>query len=330
MKNILILGGTQFIGRNLVNRLLTNRNLEVTLFNRQKTGADLFPEVQKIRGDRETDDLQKIATKSWDVVIDVSCYYPDSLEQTLQILPDSVKSYIFISTCSVYDNTRFEGMLRDEEAPVYSCTAQERTDRTPSSYGNRKAECERILSSFGIPHWILRPALVYGKYDHTDRLYYWLHQVKTYDQLLLPEAGHRKFSLTYVEDLVYVVERLIDLPARNETFNITSYPLASIAHIVDTAATRMGRSPEIKNADKQFLHENRVGEWADMPLWLQSDYFTYGNHKIREALDWSPSDFESTIRDTISYYQALSWPKPEFGMSETRKKDLLARLQNQS
>ena len=102
MNKILILGGTQFIGRNLVAQLLQEREYEITLFNRQQTQPNLFSGVKKIKGDRETEDIRQIAREHWDYVIDLSCYYPAALSSVLEQLQISPKRYIFISTCSVY------------------------------------------------------------------------------------------------------------------------------------------------------------------------------------------------------------------------------------
>ena len=166
-------------------RLLEMDAYEVTLFNRQRTHANLFPTVSKLKGDRETKDIQQIADRNWDVVIDLSCYYPDALNSALNAIKQ-VEKYIFVSTCSVYDNAHTHTRLRNEKSEILGCSAAQKVDRSPETYGNRKAECERILRDSGLPYVILRPALVYGKYDPTDRLYYWMYQVNMMDTLLLP------------------------------------------------------------------------------------------------------------------------------------------------
>ena len=167
MKNILILGGTNFIGRRLVERLLESEAYALTLFNRQRTHAELFPQVNKIKGDRETESIEQIVEGNWDAVVDLSCYFPAALENTLKALTKESK-YIFVSTCSVYDNEMDRSILKNETAPVLSCSAQQRSDRSAASYGNRKAECERLLMDSGMPYVILRPSLVFGTYDPTD------------------------------------------------------------------------------------------------------------------------------------------------------------------
>ena len=104
MKKILIFGGTQFIGRRLVELLLENGEYDLTLFNRGKSMPDLFPNVKKILGNRRNEDINQLKDGEWDVVIDVSNYHPYPLQRAVDILKDKVKRYIYISTVSVYDD----------------------------------------------------------------------------------------------------------------------------------------------------------------------------------------------------------------------------------
>ncbi len=326
MKRILILGGTQFIGRNLVEALSGEKDLAITLFNRNTTKPDLFPEILHIRGDRETQDIAQISGIAWDYVIDLSAYYPDALQQTLAALDSRYTRYIFISTCSVYDLQEHYLEIKTEESPLLSCSETERVDRSVSSYGNRKAACERILQSSGFKYTILRPALVFGKYDHTDRLYYWLYQVKNRDQILLPDHGERKLSLTYVHDLILAIRYLLGIDLHNQRYNAVSFPEASIGQIVQSASAHLNRFPEIISADPPFLHKNQISQWTDMPLWIDGDYFKYDNQALKTALNWQPTDFASAISETIHYFDQLDWPEPRYGISEERRSNLIQQL----
>lgn len=327
-KNILVLGGTQFIGRNLVEKLFLDKKYKITLFNRQKTGIDLFEDIPKIQGDRETDDINKIQDHHWDYVIDLSCYYPDALKKVLQNLNPEVSKYIFISTCSVYDNEQFQLPMRGENASLLSCTEKQYSDRTTASYGNRKAECERILKSSGINHVIFRPALVFGPYDHTDRLYYWLYQVQKGGTLLFPDKGQRIFSLTYVKDLVKVIIQALTHESTHNIYNVISYPKSSIRMIVEEAASMLQKDFREINATPSFLNINKVDQWSDMPLWLDCDYFTYDNDLLKKDFDWAPTPFKESLKQTIKFYNKLGWPVPKFGMPESRKLGLISDLAN--
>lgn len=324
-KSILILGGTNFIGRNLVDKLLDLNEYEITLFNRQQTQSDLFPSIKKIKGDRETDDVNQIEGKNWNYVIDLSCYYPKTLERVLNSI-NKVEKYVFISTCSVYDNENKQSLLKNEEAEILSCSAEQKIDRNPESYGNRKAECERFLRDSGLPYVILRPALVFGKYDPTDRLYYWLYQVKKKNELLLPENGERLFSTTNVADLVEIIIRSLKPDNKTGVYNVITNPKTSIKQIVDIAKENLNSEFSVVNATADFLTQNDVKQWLDMPLWINGDHFTYGNQKMREEYGTVPTEFDESLKNTIDYYHNINWPKPAYGISEERKKELLDLL----
>jgi|GEM_PF-361409 len=323
MQSVLVLGGTNFIGRNLVERLIELGNYEICLFNLGESNSKLFPSLKKLTGDRYTSDLDQIFQEPWDYIIDVSCYYPKSLERIIAGLKSKPKKYIFISTCSVYDNEQFQGALRDESAGTLSCTDLQKEDTSPDTYGNRKVECENLIMQSDLDYILLRPALVYGQYDPTDRFYYWLHQIKTQNQLLLPEKGERLFSVTYVHDLVEAIVKSIKSSISRSIYNITSTPQCSIKQIVEQTSIILNKSPKLLNAPGEFLEKMNIKEWMDMPLWISNDYFTYDNTKIRSELNFTPIAFKESLRQTINYYESLNWPIPKFGITEEKRKNLV-------
>src|SRR6188474_2086031 len=111
---ILILGGTGFLGPHVV-ETATSRGHTMTLFNRGKTNPDMFPGLEKLRGDRKQD-ISSLAGRKWDAVIDTSGYLPADVERTATLLAPNVGQYVFISTTSVYSKLDRPGM--DESAPV--------------------------------------------------------------------------------------------------------------------------------------------------------------------------------------------------------------------
>ena len=324
MKKILILGGTSFIGRNLVEKLIEMDAYELCLFNRQESAARLFPSLSKIKGDRETEYIKQIEGIDWDYVIDLSCYYPNALRRTLSTLKN-VDRYIFISTCSVYNNEHKEVCLKNEESEILNCSLEEEKDRSPASYGNRKAECERILQNSGFAYTILRPALVFGKYDPTDRLYYWLYQARSHKQLVLPENGERLFSTTYVMDLVESILRALKAKDASSIYNVVTNPKSSIKEILAIAAADTLEEISLINASAEFLKQEGIKEWMDMPLWIHGDHFTYRNEKLKQELDIPFTDFRKAIIETIQYYHEINWPEPQFGIPEKKKLALISK-----
>ena len=327
MTSLLILGGTHFIGRNLLLDLIKSGEYDITLFNRGITNTALFPEIKKIIGDRNTDDVTKLAGKQWDYVIDLSCYYPASLERVLEVLEGRYKRYVFISTCSVYDGEAEKSELRDETAPILACTPSQRDDTSPATYGERKAECERVLQQRSVDYVIFRPALVYGAYDPTDRFYYWLYQVKHHDPILVPDAGERRFSVTYVQDLVKGIVQALAEDSPSGIFTLTSTPQTSIRHILTTACQLLHKHPDQVNAPPAFLHEQEISQWTDMPLWIDNDFFTYSHQRFVAAYDFQPCDFVESVKATIAYFDRRGWETPVYGLDEGKRRSLLQALE---
>src|SRR4030095_16123065 len=165
---ILILGGTGFVGRILTENL-SKAGIMPVLFNRGKRNPDIFPELRKIKGDRETEDIRKIAKETWDAVVDFSGMFPDNVELIVNLLEGKVGRYIFISSVSAYeiDENDKSVNLINENFKTYPCTPEQRKDKNViATYGQKKAEIERVLlNSTGLDVIIFRPALIYGRYD---------------------------------------------------------------------------------------------------------------------------------------------------------------------
>ena len=324
---VLVLGGSSFIGRNLVEALVKRDDLELTLFNRGLTNPDIFDNVSKITGDRSTADIEQVFGHDWDYVVDLSCYFPHDLRSVLEGLSPSVQGYIFISTCSVYDNAAYQGQLRDEQAPILACSPEQELDTSMDSYGQRKAACERLLTVSQVPHSILRPALVYGRYDPTDRFYYWLHQVMRYDDILMPEDGLRKFSLTYVGDLVATISRLVTGDTTSGTYNITSTPQASIHAICSAITAAAGVSPRYRSASPGFLISHDIAQWSGIPVWLHSDDYTYSNDLAQQHAALVPTDLPASIDTVLAYYRAQDMPTPISGITREEQLALIQQLE---
>lgn len=323
MDKVLILGGTNFIGRNLVERLLQEGEIDITLFNRGQTNDELFPKIRRLSGDRNTPEINQVFKERWDYIIDLSCFFPNSLEKILQNIDKSLKRYIFISTCSVYDNENNKSILRNEDAPTLDCNHSERIDTSVNTYGKRKAECERILKQSGFTHTIFRPSLVYGQYDNIDRLYYWLHQIKKEKPLLIPNQGTSIFSVTYVKDLIQAILKSINRSSGSNTFNLTTHPKLSIIELVNTAKQLLSKPTKTHFVTTKFLIENNVKQWVDLPLWLDCDYFTYDNSKVLKELNLEVTEFTLSVAATIDYYDSLAWQTPTYGMTDKTKNDLI-------
>jgi len=252
---LLVLGGTKFVGRALVDAALA-RGHEVTLFNRGTTNAELFPDVEKLRGDR-TSDLSALEGRTWDAVLDVAGYVPGVVRRSAEQLRDSGR-YVFVSSISVYanfdepwDESGAVGELGD--APVDELAADY------SNYGPLKALCEaEVEVVFGERALIVRPGLIVGPHDPTGRFTYWAHRLARGGEVLAPGPPERLAQFVDVRDLA---EWMVDATERglSGTFNATSEGV-SWGDLLASA--------DVTWVPDEFLQEHEVGEWMQLPLWV--------------------------------------------------------------
>lgn len=329
MKKILILGGTGFVGRILTENLIKEGSSPV-LFNRGVRNAGIFPELRKITGDRLTGDIKQIANEDWDVVIDFSCMYPDNLEEITNMLKGKAKRYIFISTGSVYPMENAADWLvpKKEDAATLPCTTEQRKDPdVMSTYGQKKAECERVLlAADWLDSIIFRPALIFGRYDPTDRFYYWLYKIQTQDKVLIPDSGRDKCTNTYSEDFAALIKAAITVDKHNSVYNASTHSEVSLKEYIDIASRQLDKSPGLVNASIEFLEEQKVNPWGDLPLWLGGMNLILDNSKAINDFRVIFHTFPESVKGCIDYYSSLSWPEPKYGISAEKESELISKL----
>lgn len=302
MKKVLIIGGTQYVGRNLVEQLLPMGQYDLTLFNRGKSNPGLFPNVKRITGDRNTSDLHKVAQQDWDCIIDISCYYPNPLEDFVKQLKGKVGRYVFVSTGSVYDLEQAKEGNMPEEFPRCTYTEEDRVDETGATYGERKVACEDVLLN---QDWlnaiIFRPALIVGHHDHTDRLYYWFYRAQTQDTFILPNEGKDAISYTDVLDFSKMMIQAIDIDNQHHVYNTTSYA-ASLREFVDLAAKHLNKDLNLINASPSFIEEQKIKIWTEFPLWVEGNAFTQDSSRLHKEFDFTFSTVAETTERLMDYY----------------------------
>lgn len=326
MDKILILGGTHFIGRNLIEKLLEVNAFDITLFNRQKTSPDLFPELKKIKGVRETGDINKVTNTDWDFVIDLSCYFPNTLNDFIKKLKGKVGRYIFISTISVYDleqNSNSE--ILTENFKIQNCNEQETKDNSPDTYGKRKAECERLLNEAEwIEKIILRPSIIYGKYDPSDRLYYWLNRIKQGNPFIVPYSKSEKITLTYVADLVNIIVKSLKIQNHSTTYNASTHEPFTLSEMIGKISNT--NSSKIEMPSKLLLN-NKIKPEEDIPLWFNLP-LAISNDKLLRDFEINLTSFDQSIEDTIRYFDKLNWPLCNAGFDYHKEKMLILKYKN--
>ncbi|HEU5206940.1 MAG TPA: SDR family oxidoreductase [Gaiellaceae bacterium] len=265
---LLLLGGPRFLGRAIVDAAL-ERGHAVTFFNRGRTNPDLYPDVERLVGDRASD-LSAITGREWDAVVDTCGYLPRDVRASAEALARS-KVYCFVSSVSVYaDSSR----PIDETSPVESLGELAEDDVTDESYGPLKALCEdAVRDVLAERALVVRPGLIVGPHDPTGRFTYWPHRVARGGEVLAPAPPDEPTQFIDVRDLGDWIVSLCEKRSGG-TFNAT-HPGVSWGELLDTCVFVTGSDATISWIDRDFLAELEVGQWMELPLWIHDPEATY-------------------------------------------------------
>ena len=313
---ILILGGTIFLGRHLVEAAL-ERGHEVTLFNRGQHGTDLYPQVEQLRGDR-WGDLRALEGRQWDAVIDTNGYIPSVVRASARLLAGAVKQYVFISTVSVYADVSVAGV--DEVAPVSTITPEQLREAESivppakgvvaraygEHYGALKALCEQTVEEC-LPGRVLtvRPGLIVGPYDYSDRFTYWPGRIARGGEVLAPGRPERPVQLIDARDLAEWIIRMIEI-GQVGIYNATGpAEVLSMQQILDACKQVNSSDASFTWIDEAFLLSEKVQPWSQIPLWLPEEPESAGFNSlsIERALAAGLTfrRIAETARDTLAW-----------------------------
>jgi nucleoside-diphosphate-sugar epimerase len=325
---ILIIGGTRFLGRHLVEAALARRH-EVTLFNRGQSNPELFPQLETILGDREKD-WDRLRGRKWDTVIDVAGYLPRIVRLSAEVLEPNVSRYVFISSLSVYADFRKIGI--DESYPVGKIEGESVEQITGETYGPLKALCEKAVREiYGERALIVRPGLIVGPHDPTDRFTYWPVRVARGGDVLAPQKPEASTQIIDVRDLSDFIIKLIEENASG-VYNATGpeYEL-TIGKLLEVSKQVSGSDANFNWASVEFLNQNKVDAWSDLPAWIPDDEEGVGfaridiSKAIRAGLTFRP--LEETVRDTLEWARTRP-PDHEWkaGLTAEREAEVLTAL----
>jgi len=315
---LLVLGGTKFLGRAVVETAL-ERGHEVTLFNRGETNPDLFPETEKLRGDREGE-LSGLEGRSWDAAVDPSGYVPHVVRASAELLAGSVGCYLFVSSISVYADAS-RGPSEESSLEPLGDRPLDRLADDYSNYGPLKALCEdAVRDVFREEALVVRPGLIVGPHDPTGRFTYWPHRIARGGQVIAPGPADRRIQFVDVRDLG---SWLVDLCERRQagTFNAT-HPGLAWGELAETCREVAGSDARFIWVSDEFLVEQGVGEWMELPLWIQDPEWA-GTHStdvsraVAAGLRFRP--LAETVRATLEEAQ----PTEEAGLATDRERELL-------
>jgi 2'-hydroxyisoflavone reductase len=319
--NILMMGGTQFVGRAFTEELLKAGH-SVTHFNRGKTAPGLFAGVETIVGDRN-EDLGEIAAREWDIVVDVNAYLPHQTERLNEALTDSVQQFVFVSTISVYDQGETQKL--DEDGPLLELK-EDTGEVTAETYGAYKVICEgEVLDRWGERATILRPGVIIGPHDHTDRFAYWPWRVSEGGKMLIPgdQDGMAITGLDvrdFAEFLALVIDRRM-----SGIFNVDklSATFGELRATMRQFAVELGVDVEEVAVSMEWLLEQEVRQWVNIPNLLPGDA-SLGDVTKAVGVGLRERPLIDSMRDTWAWLQETQRPRPEkSGLSVEREKELL-------
>ncbi len=326
--SILVMGGTGFIGPHIV-RALRDAGHRLTLFNRGKTNPGLFPGLELIKGDRLTDDIEQLQGRRWDVVIDTAAYLPRAVDTLMaQLDRDSLRQYVFVSTISVYANFGTPGI--DENAPKEVLPEPESED-VNQYYGALKFACEEAARR-ALPGKVLaiRPGMIIGPGDRTDRFTYWPVRVARGGRVLAPGVPDDVIQTIDARDLAGWIARCVDARTLGE-FNATSDAGDTFGAMLDACQSVANPGAELVWVPHDFLLAQGVNEWVDLPFWVSPTGDLAGAWTVNTERATAAGLRHRPIRDTVADLYAWWQQQPaerratlRAGMPAQREAEVLA------
>ncbi len=319
---ILVIGGTRFLGRTFVENALKNGH-ELTLFNRGQTNPEVFPDVERLKGDRDGD-ITLLKGRTWDVAVDTCGYVPRIVRRSAEFLVDSVTQYIFISSISVYADFSKPGLNENSLLGTMEDTNVE--EITNETYGPLKVLCEDVVSEiYDDRAIILRCGLIVGPYDPTDRFTYWPVRIQQGGEVLVPSPPHMQVQFIDASDLARFMLHL----ARNRIngiFNTTgpAQPI-TMGDFLDECNSATGGKASFVWVSEEFIKNNDIDH---IPMWTPSEWrgiFQADCTKaIRSGLSFKP--VEETIKHTLDWHATRSSGyELKVGLKPEKEKRLLVK-----
>jgi 2'-hydroxyisoflavone reductase len=314
-----VLGGTKFLGRATVDAALA-RGHEVTLFNRGQTNPDLFPETEKLHGDRGHD-LSALTGRSWDAVLDPSGYVPGVVRASAEVLAGSVGFYLFISSLSVYAD-RSKSMAEGDALEELGDMPGDRLLEDYSNYGALKALSEQaVAETFPDAHANVRPGLIVGPHDPTGRFTYWPHRVARGGEVAAPAPPEDRVQFIDVRDLA---DWMVGLCQRRESdaFNAVNEGV-SWSDLLETCRDVAESDASFVWIDGTFLLDQGIEQWMGLPMWIE-DEADKGLHRADISRATETGLRHRPLAETVRATLELAETTEAAGLSPEREAALLA------
>jgi len=309
------------------------RGHQITLFNRGRTNTHLFPELEKFVGDRDPSKgeglkaLEKAVAdgRKWDAVIDTSAYYPRVVTAAAEVLKGAVGHYQFISTLSVFAD---RSVNVDENAPLIELEDPATEKVTGGTYGGLKALCE-AAAEVALPGQVsnVRPGLIVGPLDRSDRFTWWPHRMNRGGEILAPGKPDAPIQVIDVRDLAQWCVHLIEQQTAGVFNAVGPGSRVTMQEFLHGCKIVLGANATFTWLADEFLLEQKVGPYVQMPLWIPREDAPYGTAQCQKAMAAGLSfrPLGDTIRDTLEWSQTRdSAHRWRAGLAAEREAELLA------
>ncbi|MDG5778000.1 NAD-dependent epimerase/dehydratase family protein [Haloarculaceae archaeon H-GB1-1] len=323
----LVIGGTRFIGRHTVEELLAH-DYEVTLFNRGKHPNPFEGDasVSHVQGDRTDDgDLADAAAVDPDVVIDCVAYYPREVRTATRAFAD-VDAYVFVSSEAAYQYVEIPE--REDETPLRPCSEEQATDDSSGTYGQRKAEGDRAVfaaAERGVNAMSVRPSVVYGPHDYSERIDYWIERAREGERVLVPGDGMYLKHLAYVENVAQALRLVAEGGTPGEAYNVGDRTVLTLQQLVETLADVLDSDVEVVTADEHALAASGLAP-TDFPIYA-SDPHVMDTCKL-DALGYDPVPTKTALATTVDDHLETDGDEPvELGPSREETERVLGVLE---
>lgn len=327
--DILILGGTGFIGPHMVREAL-RRGHNVSLFNRGRTNNELFPDLTLYKGDRDNG-LDSLKGHQWDAVIDNSGYVPRHVDDSTRMLRDASSHYVFISTISVYDS--FE-TPNDENSPLGTLDDETEEEVTRDTYGPLKVLCEKRAASNieAEDLTILRPTYICGPGDKTDRFTYWPVRTAKGGEMLWPGKPADPVQIIDVRDFATFTVDAIEQKIAGAFNTVTPRGAYTIGDLHDDCLAISAADMQAVWVDADFLEKQDFADRGNIPVWAAPKgewgkvAFIDGSKAVAAGLHNRP--MRETARDALAWWKTLPAERtaePQAGLSPELEAELLAK-----
>ncbi|KRB02629.1 NAD-dependent epimerase/dehydratase family protein [Lysobacter sp. Root690] len=331
-RKLLVLGGTGFLGPHFV-EIARKHGHTLTLFNRGKTNPDKFSgeqfnDIEQLHGDRKSDMKALEGDRQWDAVLDTSAYLPADVTRSAKLLASRVKQYLIVSTISVYAKN---DAPNDETSPLAVLADPNVTEVTGETYGGLKALCEQAAER-ELPGrtTVVRPGLIVGPGDNSDRFTYWPARADRGGEILAPGSAADPTQFIDVRDLAAFLLATIE-GGRYGIYNADGAPGSLTLGALLSECQRAAKAKSsVTWVPADFLEAQKVSAWQDMPAWIpaRGEYAGFGRTSVAKAraagLQQRP--LRETVSATLDWWRGLPEErraKPKAGIAATREAEVL-------